>query len=235
MTQVKLLQAATVVAACLTFGGAQAALNPGEVQTAGFANGSQSVSFQWNYSGSGSHAGSTGGFNVNWGGDGYAAADSFIGVCIDLNQTIGVSGLYSGYTAVSAVSYLGQPKVNLLSQLYQNYYSSMLTSGGGANAAAFQVGVWEILVDGNTSNFANFTNGDFKVTSALTSQMNTLQTALNTFDTGTNFANWNFAVLTNKDHQDILVAIDPVPEPGTWALMLAGLGLMGFVSRRRLS
>jgi hypothetical protein len=35
------------------------------------------------------------------------------------------------------------------------------------------------------------------------------------------------------DNQDILYYANPVPEPETYAMMLAGLGLMGFVARRR--
>lgn len=31
------------------------------------------------------------------------------------------------------------------------------------------------------------------------------------------------------------VSAAPVPEPGEWALMLSGLGLMGFMMRRRQS
>jgi hypothetical protein len=32
---------------------------------------------------------------------------------------------------------------------------------------------------------------------------------------------------------DVLVEISPVPEPETYAMMLAGLGLVGFMGRRR--
>jgi len=37
------------------------------------------------------------------------------------------------------------------------------------------------------------------------------------------------------DHQDQLYMMTPVPEPETYAMLLAGLGLMGFVARRRKS
>jgi hypothetical protein len=43
------------------------------------------------------------------------------------------------------------------------------------------------------------------------------------------------AYLTGGDHdfQDIALSITAVPEPESYAMMLAGLGLMGFVMRRR--
>jgi hypothetical protein len=42
--------------------------------------------------------------------------------------------------------------------------------------------------------------------------------------------------ITDRDFDDMVigVSVSPVPEPGTYAMLLAGLGVMGFVMRRRL-
>ena len=51
---------------------------------------------------------------------------------------------------------------------------------------------------------------------------------------------YSFNLYTNGNNQDYLVAtmgsVTPVPEPETYAMLLAGLGLIGFTaSRRRVS
>jgi hypothetical protein len=51
---------------------------------------------------------------------------------------------------------------------------------------------------------------------------------------------YSFNLYTNGSKQDYLVAtlgsVTPVPEPETYAMLLAGLGLIGFTaSRRRVS
>ena len=38
---------------------------------------------------------------------------------------------------------------------------------------------------------------------------------------------------TNATHGQYSIAIAAIPEPSEWALMLSGLGLMGFIARRR--
>jgi hypothetical protein len=43
--------------------------------------------------------------------------------------------------------------------------------------------------------------------------------------------NWTLAGLAAGDA--LSVTVTPVPEPGTWGLMAAGLGLVGWLSRRR--
>ena len=53
-------------------------------------------------------------------------------------------------------------------------------------------------------------------------------------------AQYAFSLYTNASNQDYLVAtmgsVTPVPEPETYAMLLAGLGLIGFTaSRRRVS
>ena len=44
-------------------------------------------------------------------------------------------------------------------------------------------------------------------------------------------ANYKIDVLTNNVAQDFLVAT--IPEPETWALLGAGLGVIGLLRRRR--
>jgi hypothetical protein len=43
--------------------------------------------------------------------------------------------------------------------------------------------------------------------------------------------NWTFGGLAAGDALSITVT--PVPEPGTWGLMAAGLGVVGWLARRR--
>jgi hypothetical protein len=51
---------------------------------------------------------------------------------------------------------------------------------------------------------------------------------------GVGGSQYSFSLYTNGSNQDYLVAsVSPVPEPETYAMLLAGLGLMGFTVRRR--
>jgi len=55
--------------------------------------------------------------------------------------------------------------------------------------------------------------------------------------TGLFYNEWNGKFYVNVQHpnsgNDVLVEISPVPEPEAYAMMLAGLGLVGFMARRR--
>ncbi|MRR49937.1 MAG: PEP-CTERM sorting domain-containing protein [Rhodocyclaceae bacterium] len=60
------------------------------------------------------------------------------------------------------------------------------------------------------------------------------------FDTATvNGRTYNLSIVTdpgNSSNWNVhLTGVAPVPEPGEWALMLSGIGLIGFMIRRRAS
>jgi hypothetical protein len=52
--------------------------------------------------------------------------------------------------------------------------------------------------------------------------------------TGPGTSPYSFSIYTSPTAQDYVVAsVTPVPEPESYAMLLAGLGLMGAVVRRR--
>ena len=113
-----------------------------------------------------------------------------------------------------------------IQDLYGHFYR---TSMSNFDAAAFQIALWEIANDDKvlTTGVVRYTGGGALGTRVM--QM------IN--DVGfTSYVSWNVTtyMVENPPHpgQDFVVA-NPVPEPETYAMMLAGLGLMGVVARRR--
>lgn len=55
----------------------------------------------------------------------------------------------------------------------------------------------------------------------------------NTFNFGSHDSHWALDILNASSASVGVSYISPVPEPETYAMLLAGLGLMGFIARRR--
>ena len=152
---------------------------------------------------------------------------SFMTFCADLVQQVNFGAVYTDYSIVSGVTAFGAQKSADLDKLF-SYFAATGTPSNAVQSAVAQAAVWEVLYDGAVH---DFTSGTF---SASTGDAAT-QTALNAF-------NWaavsSTAVTVHADRlfsptaQDFVV-LTPVPEPSTYALMLAGLAGMGFVARRR--
>ncbi len=90
---------------------------------------------------------------------------------------------------------------------------------------------YDVIVDGNrlTRTFAptSFESRSFTL-AGLTSGSHTLSLGVHT----TNASSGRF----NASFDDVVISTTaPIPEPGTWALMLGGLGLVAMAGRRRHS
>ena len=122
-----------------------------------------------------------------------------------------------------------------------------LTSENTANAATQSFGIVDggfvsIFTGGDTASSPSFIH---TITSGLTNAVfsgnyspvlfngSNLGTAtIQIWTNGTSYA-LGFEDWTDHDFQDMVVTISAVPEPETYAMLLAGLGLMGFVARRK--
>ncbi|HMX16773.1 MAG TPA: PEP-CTERM sorting domain-containing protein [Rhodocyclaceae bacterium] len=154
--------------------------------------------------------------------------NSFATFCTDLAQSFSFNTTYTDYSVVDGVLAWGAAK----SLSMDKAISYMLAAGGPTNAnnsAAYQAMIWEVLYE--TSGTFSFTSGTFKASSTNAAA----QTALNGINWGaiaTQAVTYSVDQLYSPRHQDFLVYA-PVPEPESYAMMLAGLGVMGAIARRR--
>lgn len=122
-----------------------------------------------------------------------------------------------------------------LGRLYTNHHTEIGSrSSSGTNEAAFQLAVWEIVNEGSGS--YSLGSGGFKASgtgSALAqSWLNELGIA-STSGYSANIWTVQSMITTGKGYAQDVVFFAPVPEAHTYAMLFAGLGLIGFSARRR--
>jgi len=170
-----------------------------------------------------------------------AAGTSFMAWCVDIYHRLNTGSSGSSYVLRTAEEFYGagSATIDRLERLASyvvdndgNALSNTLQAAltGNFQSAAFQLAVWEIVNEGSASTF-NVNSGDFYVTGGSSSarqQANTWITNSQTWARTQVFSIWEGPNTT----QDLAV-FAPIPEPETYAMILAGLGLMGFVARRR--
>ncbi len=167
------------------------------------------------------------------GGDASNPTGDFKSFCVELDQTLSLGNTFT-YEIIATsegpkpglalgAGPMGQTKADMLAKLWAAHFDQALLSN--ANAAAFQVAVWEIVYDGNLDLFdggfqARYTN--------LGSAPVFVQTAQSWLDGLGNLTEMAaLRVMSNGSRQDQLVMV-PLP-----AAAWAGLSLIGAVAMRR--
>jgi hypothetical protein len=161
-----------------------------------------------------------------------------IGYCIDIFQTISFNTLYNDYTPKSLATdgFLTAARKGEIAQLFHGFYDMSLTSS--TKSAAFQLALWEIVFEtGPTLNVdgSNATDRGVNYATNPNTPANVI-TIADTWLAGLGSFSTDLAGITtyrSEAHQD-LIGYHHVPEPATWTLLLAGLGLVTFMARRRV-
>lgn len=156
---------------------------------------------------------------------------SFDAFCVDPYQFS--SSTFTNYTVANFdTSSFSAAVLGKITKLYNYAYSSTLgpTAAADANAGALQLALWEVIADSSV----NLYDGNVKAYNPDTNSLlrNTTQSLLSNFESYNGPNLYSFTLYKSSTNQDFLVAA-PIPEPETYAMMLAGLGLMGLMTRRR--
>ncbi|MFN6993342.1 MAG: PEP-CTERM sorting domain-containing protein [Aquincola tertiaricarbonis] len=140
---------------------------------------------------------------------------SFLAYCVEQSQ-----GATSAVHSYVASAFSGPAEVQ---ELYDRFFdTSILTQAG---AVAFQLALWELTGGTEVADFTFVSVAGAKTTAL--DWLITVRADNDPFAQKYTLTQWS-----NATYQDVLQAT-PVPEPETYALMLAGLGAVGLMARRR--
>ena len=166
--------------------------------------------------------------------------------CVDIFHDFNFAVQSEDYSPTSSPSGLSTYAINNLDRLYTKYGSNITsTSSSNAHESAFQLAIWAIVNDGaaiNQSGVFDLTGGPIQFSNDSTGKAITIaQNWLNSLTTATSSYDAQFLMVQNQGAvnsygaQDVVyfTPASAVPEPQTYAMLLAGLGLVGFLAKRR--
>lgn len=167
----------------------------------------------------------TGGFNVH-----VDSGSTFEAWCVDIWQWLGGTN-YTYQPSPLGVSLdagkvtFTQTTIDNLSRLATEAHASVVDA---TTSAAFQAAIWAIAFDAPGA--YNLSSGAFTMSgpAAVTQQAQTWLDNLAAYSPGA----YSVGIWSSPTQQDVVV-FSHVPEPGTYLMLLTGLGLMGFTARRR--
>jgi hypothetical protein len=220
-TKFKTILKAGVIAAAMAVSGASHAINLGSADTVDFSN--DGISF----------FGEQFGFSTTvWTVQGYGAHD-VTAFCID--------PLTGGTGAASYAATSFAPSADVV-KLYESSYNSQVMAGGHYNSnagASFQLALWELYNDNGNLGTGNLivptSGGDLPGNDAIAQAAATMLTNAHSYTGAMNdFQFVKFTAVGSPNSQSVMSAFaTPVPEADSWAMLAAGLGVLGLVGRRK--
>ncbi len=158
---------------------------------------------------------------------------SFEAYCVELAQGHAPNSV--GLQTYSPASFT-TAQASLLQGLYSSSYASVSTA---EQKAAFQTVIWEIMQEPG-GNALSLSSGNFQYRYLSPTSTTAQDDAFGALSASYLQAALNYAgpalyqlnKLSNATYQDY-VSVTAVPEPAPYALLLAGLGAVGFIARRR--
>jgi hypothetical protein len=155
-----------------------------------------------------------------------AGGGSFAAWCVDIYSWLNTSSSGASYTLTSGTSFFGGSSiVTALERLASQHLASIDTV---AESGAFQLAVWEIVYE--NSGTYDLGTGNFRVASASGGAISTANSWLAGLGSGAR--TMTLGIWASSSSQDLAVFAAPIPEPEIYAMMLAGLGLLGFAGKR---
>lgn len=167
------------------------------------------------------------------------AGSSFMAWCVDIRHLLNTGS--SNYSLENGAAFLGSAVATQLERLASyvvandgNAATTTLQSAltGNRQSAAFQLAVWEVVNEGSAASY-NVNSGDFYVSSGDSSVRQLANDWLTGTTAWTGPSTQSLNIWSGPNSTQDLGVFAPIPEPETYAMLLAGLGLMGFVARRR--
>ena len=153
---------------------------------------------------------------------------TFYTYCIDLFNGLALPGLFNVQPLSSVVD---ATKTLNVTKILSN-----VTPTNADQSAAVQLAIWEVLFDTNAVRNVSAASGQFYVTGG--SSNPAAQTLANGYLAS--LSTWSVPVGTSatvlySQSNQSQVFLTPVPEAGTWMMMIAGFGVAGVSMRRRRS
>ena len=161
-----------------------------------------------------------------------SASGSFNTWCVDITHWLQTGTVtYTLGSATELTGVFGATRVSDLTKLVNEQYSKV---NDQTTSAAFQLATWAIMFGTADQNgLFSLNSSTFSTSSGITGGAQA-QDWLDHLGTAANTGNYKISYFYQPvPGSQNLIALTPVPEPETYAMLMAGLGLIGFVARRR--
>lgn len=157
--------------------------------------------------------------------------NSFAAWCVDIYGTIQSSANYTLRTGEQFYGASSRTVTDL--ERLASYAFANWSAPANVASAAFQLAVWEIVNE--TASAYNLSANNFTVTSGNSTVRQLASDWLGVVNAGSYAITQDLGIWQKNagSNTQNLAIFAPIPEPETYAMLLAGLGLMVFVARRR--